>query len=393
LAKRSVTITAAWITGGFVLIAAIISGLFGLCSDTGPLIESVSHSGSGDINIYQGISIDSLRQIISMSDAGGVLPTPSNKVTENRRIPISTGLAKPSGPISSLATRIERALSPSGAIVTAPDSIRDKVTGELREVDASIRYDFGTAPLLAVMDEWSGETPADGDWIEQLAGKSRSIGAHVTYAISTNGFTDAALRKADFFGIQVRTLAALDQGEVTGWLRTTHVQFQRFEWQLVGLELELYDAPAETIPNKELQREFRENPAEAGILIRNIDGKRFSVRNILIEWTKRNGDFYADVPINGRHVKRELHQPFERGGLHTLTDSGAFDIKVMHMRLDLARTWEAVPITRLIGYHNEQDELVQVVEWNLNEGLVLSLFRELSSGMIKVDLSQGRPSD
>ncbi len=36
--------------------------------------------------------------------------------------------------------RIEQAMAPSGAVVKSPDRIPDKLTGELREVDASIRY-------------------------------------------------------------------------------------------------------------------------------------------------------------------------------------------------------------------------------------------------------------
>ena len=44
-----------------------------------------------------------------------------------------------------LAARIERTLAPSGAVVRSPDRLRDLVTGSLREVDASIRVQVGSA--------------------------------------------------------------------------------------------------------------------------------------------------------------------------------------------------------------------------------------------------------
>ncbi len=39
-----------------------------------------------------------------------------------------------------MVARIEERLAPNGAIVNSPDYITDKVTGQPREVDASIRY-------------------------------------------------------------------------------------------------------------------------------------------------------------------------------------------------------------------------------------------------------------
>jgi len=51
-----------------------------------------------------------------------------------------------------LVARIEEAVAPSGATVTSPDHILDKITGETREVDASIRYNVGTSPILVTIE-------------------------------------------------------------------------------------------------------------------------------------------------------------------------------------------------------------------------------------------------
>ena len=51
-----------------------------------------------------------------------------------------------------LVARIEETLAPEGAIVKSPDRIKDLVTGQMREVDASIRYKVGSAPILITVE-------------------------------------------------------------------------------------------------------------------------------------------------------------------------------------------------------------------------------------------------
>jgi hypothetical protein len=57
-----------------------------------------------------------------------------------------------------LVSRIEGILGPDGASVTSPDHIPDKVTGKLREVDASVRFQIGSIPILEFIGNqgWEG---------------------------------------------------------------------------------------------------------------------------------------------------------------------------------------------------------------------------------------------
>jgi hypothetical protein len=70
-----------------------------------------------------------------------------------------------------LVARIEKQLSPLGAIIKSPDSIIDKVSGSPREVDASIRYVVGSTPILITIECRNREKLQDDTWIEQLAKK------------------------------------------------------------------------------------------------------------------------------------------------------------------------------------------------------------------------------
>lgn len=72
-----------------------------------------------------------------------------------------------------LVARIEADAGPRGVIVTSPDRIRCKITGRLREVDASIRSRIGTAEMLVTIECRRRAAVQDVTWIEQLATKKR----------------------------------------------------------------------------------------------------------------------------------------------------------------------------------------------------------------------------
>ncbi len=284
-----------------------------------------------------------------------------------------------------LVARIEQAMAPTGALVKSPDRIPDKITGELREVDASIRYIIGTSPILITIECRDRNGIEDVRWIEQIAEKKRSIGASITVAVTSSSFTNPAIKKASMLGIEVRTLANMTAEDFVQWLRIQNVVLSICEWRLVGLDLELYDAPTDTELSSALQALFKEKGPTAPILIRNSDGKLFHVENILIEWNKRVGSFFPeDIPSDGTRIPRNLHQPLERNLFHVETTKGKFDVKVIHIALSLRCSSTQIPVSQLTEYSNSNASLVQTAEWNIQKNIKLSLHRDLASSETKV---------
>jgi len=129
-----------------------------------------------------------------------------------------------------LIARIEKAIAPSGAEVRSPDHIVDNVTGQLREVDASIRYRVGTCPRLIRIESRDRKDIKDVRWIEQLAEKKRSIAAAMTVAVSSSGFSEPAIKKAAALGIQIRTLTEATPENFVQWLQFQDVLLDLSEW-------------------------------------------------------------------------------------------------------------------------------------------------------------------
>ncbi|MGA3133668.1 MAG: restriction endonuclease [Terracidiphilus sp.] len=291
-----------------------------------------------------------------------------------------------------LVARIEQAMAPSGAEVKSPDRIPDKITGQLREVDASIRYRVGTCPILITIECRDRSSSEDVRWIEQLAEKKRSVGAAMTIAVSSSGFSESAVKKAAASDIEIRTLADATPNEFVQWLKFQNVALQLNEWSLADLGLDLYDGPQGPPPqdtelSSTAQQSFREKGPLAPIFIRNSDGKGFHIENILTEWCKLNGTFFPpDLPPDGSKVRRNLHQPMERNCLHVETTNGNFDIRIIHISVLLCRSSRLVPLSKLAEYSDQNSPLVQTAEWLLMDKIRLSLHRDLASGETKVSM-------
>jgi hypothetical protein len=116
-----------------------------------------------------------------------------------------------------LVARIEAAVVPLGATVTSPDRLPDRTTGQVREVDATIRYRLGTSDVLIVIECRKRSRTQDVTWIEQLATKSQSVGANKLIAVSETRFSAAAEKAAQAHQIELRTLSPAPADYLAGW--------------------------------------------------------------------------------------------------------------------------------------------------------------------------------
>jgi Restriction endonuclease len=134
-----------------------------------------------------------------------------------------------------LVARIEHLLAPKGAVVKSPDYIPDLVTGQKREVDASIRFQIGSVPILITIECRERAGIQDDTWIEQLATKREKIGAAKTIAVSATGFTKPATKSAQHYGIELRHIDDITDSEIAKqWVESIVIEAELFEYSLVS---------------------------------------------------------------------------------------------------------------------------------------------------------------
>jgi hypothetical protein len=114
---------------------------------------------------------------------------------------------------------LERCWSPEQVEIHSPDYLPDRVTGESREVDVSLRYKIGTVPILIIVECRDRQDTQDVTWMEQLAKKRDDVNASRAVAVSSSGFTGPAVIKAKHEGIELRTVEELTLTDISHWCR------------------------------------------------------------------------------------------------------------------------------------------------------------------------------
>jgi len=104
--------------------------------------------------------------------------------------------------LETLAHRIYSELEP-GAQVTHDDHLRGRLSGELRQIDVSIRSQVAGHEILTIIDTKDYGHPAGIGEVDEFAGKVDDVGAHKGVLICRSGFTGPALLSARSRGIDL----------------------------------------------------------------------------------------------------------------------------------------------------------------------------------------------
>jgi hypothetical protein len=242
-----------------------------------------------------------------------------------------------------LVARIERAIGPIGAAVWSPDYIRDSVTGELREVDASIRTKRD-GPPIRVLECRDRAKVEDVMWIEQLVTKCHDHGVPTT-AVSSAGFSTSAVAKANHYGIETRRISDMTQDEMIGWVRIKEVVNTIYFPVLETVNIVMYGVGAETggMLHPSVIEQAEAGGGDAPVFIRHADGQGFSACQIL-DWAARKGlDLFTRVPDDGTKVRKQAVIQFPKGLFHVQTTSGPRDLGKLILGVDVhaekSSTW------------------------------------------------------
>lgn len=103
--------------------------------------------------------------------------------------------------------------SGSDVVVTSPDHVQGKISGERRELDVTLRGKVGSASVLVLLECRDRKHGAGVEWIEQLASKRDDVGADHVIAVSTGPFSKAAKRMASLCGVELRRMEEVKSSE------------------------------------------------------------------------------------------------------------------------------------------------------------------------------------
>ncbi len=258
-----------------------------------------------------------------------------------------------------LVASIEESLAPKGAVVRSPDHIRDKVTNELREVDASIRIEVGSTPILIVIECRKRKPVQDVTWIEQLVTKRANIGAATMIAVSATGFNESAIKLAQLHGIELRKFEdRIDEEIVQKFLSGFHISFlvtdNRTRSIMFTLEGGQPLAPEDISP--ELMEVLKRDGVNAVIATEVGTGNSLTIDRILIEVDD------SKVPLNGPPMTIRAGASFAPGTMTVSTKNGPRLLSQVEVVADFSRKTVPVPARSLFEYSTPDKPIRHIID-------------------------------
>lgn len=109
------------------------------------------------------------------------------------------------------------------AKIESPAYIVDKTTGEKREFDVLITYDEGHRTLLTAIECRDRKNPVGSLEVEGFVTKCRDASINLGVIVSSKGFAEPALKKAQQHGIHCLTLTEAEKFE---WLNIKEITYR-----------------------------------------------------------------------------------------------------------------------------------------------------------------------
>jgi hypothetical protein len=290
----------------------------------------------------------------------------------------SQSMARPGRELETLVAVLERTLRPRGVHIESPDFVEDSITGKRREVDVGIREGKGGS-LLAFCECRDRSRAADVTWVEQVVTKARDAkGSPPVILVSRRGFAHEAMKKAEAYGHDVRTMKEATVEEFQDWFQVEHVHLIITSAALHRCEIRLVDEGPEFAP--ETVEAIKEHGIEAPIFQR-ATLPPLSAQHFFNEWYARKFDIITrEIPPDGRPARLRAPNWFQEpeACVCIRTTHGPRPVAQIDLLIEVTRSPRLVPPTRASRYADPvpQTELAQNVEFSLGAGLgTISLHR------------------
>ena len=265
-----------------------------------------------------------------------------------------------------MVARIEGDAGPLGLVVKSPDRIRSLVTGDLREVDVSIRSNRGEQEDFVTIECRKRSSKEDVTWIEQLATKKEAIGAVRTIAVSSSGFSKQAEKAAAHYGIDLRLTSEITLAEVNHILKLDFVFFNHKRCSIARVGFRRYGGTEWTLPapnDVDFQFDHTTDPF-VDIFENSGSGTKWSLNDL---WHKaqKSFDAFAEIEAGKPPIIKSVCFAYP-GNVTVLTPPGPEKLGDVIISVALSMEVEQVAIkdTKKIGYAGTGDVDIQRIEFH-----------------------------
>lgn len=271
-----------------------------------------------------------------------------------------------------IVAQFEKSLLPESAIIKTPDKIADLTTKHKREVDASIRYNIGSVPILITVECRKRKNIQDIQWIEQLISKKINIGAAKTIAVSSAGFTENAIQKAEQHGIELRTCKYLNEQEIKSVLFSMEATLCFLEKSISFVKFKLRDPkPANIEQFKKHLKESIENNGTSAIAFYTSDKEQPITFNALINSVENEINENINRVFKGESPRITVND--DNASLFQVWNGQKIHIKEISIGLSIVQHHKKLNKRTVIEYKSNTQTFAQSIEMStqIDKNLIL----------------------
>ena len=258
-----------------------------------------------------------------------------------------------------LIKMLEEVILPQGASIKSPDYIVDKITGQKREVDISIKMDLGTSPILIIIECRDRKDIEDTTWIEQLRTKTNDLNANKVIAVSSFGFSAPAIDKGKHYGIETRTYKELSHDDIKSWFLPNHIVKHNKIFQIIIAKIIFSDI-------KSLDHDIIDKRTVFDDFIITPNDRRMVNLNGIFSFIADHEKLWDKIPIdkdfqiynfNAYYTNPKSRFEIEhKSVVHTIAQI-KFSVK---MKIET----QIVPISKISSYENSEAPITQIIEFD-----------------------------
>lgn len=246
-------------------------------------------------------------------------------------------------------------LSKNECEITSPDFLRDKITGQQREVDISIKLNVGSIPLIIIIECRDRQSKEDSMWIEQLATKCMNLNVQKVIAVSSNDFTQPAKKMAKHYGIETRTLNQIDCDDIKSWFLGDSLELVIRHSEIINMHyFELIDYDGDDLKFESNERKFLANDEE--LILNDIFHREVIIKQY---------EIYNDIPEDGRKILKTIDFiDKEHKYKMKISEAKTCQLKGFTAEFHLWKELKKIPISEILRYKDSNTTFLEGVKFS-----------------------------
>lgn len=259
--------------------------------------------------------------------------------------------------LEKLVEFVEQSLAQDGFDVQVNKKLFDERGAQLAEFDVVVKGKFGSTNISWLIEcrnrPSAGAAPSE--WVQQLAGRQALFNFNKITAVSTTGFSPAAIEAAKKLDVELREVTATTATDLLSWLRTSEVELVQNNVRLGDIAIVLDNSEINPEIRTAVDEIFATSKARKNtVLVNSVTGERGSVIKAFREALEVAGAFNALEP-NGPSIPVEMEVSYESPTDKLLLQTPAGNIRIK--RIKYSGHIEAALTRHPIEGHSEYREV------------------------------------